>query len=124
MAEKYKLSDDGLTITDSTTSLMWAVEALPLMPQEKSFLAAKASTLSCYTDWRVPTAHELHSIVDHSRSSPACDPIFQTNPSGYWTSTDYKADPAFAWFVHFNFGYTNADLKPNDYFVRLVRSGQ
>ena len=124
MAEKYKLSDDGLTITDSTTSLMWAVETLPRMTQEAEFEAAKASTLSGYSDWRVPTAHELQSIVDHSRSNPACDPIFQTKPDSYWTSTDYKANPANAWIVDFYGGVTSADGKTYFNFVRLVRSGQ
>ena len=124
MAENHKLSEDGKTITDSDTGLMWAVETLPRMTQEAAFEAAKASTLSGYSDWRVPTAHELQSIVDHSRSTPACDPIFRTKLGGYWTSTDYKAYPANAWVVYFVNGNTYAGYKTYNYFVRLVRSGQ
>ena len=122
MAENHKLSEDGKTITDSDTGLMWAVETLPRMTQEAAFEAAKASTLSGYSDWRVPTVKELQSIVDHSRSSPACDPKFQAQPGGYWTSTDY-IDPAYAWIVYFGYGGTGAYNKTNDFFVRLVRSG-
>ena len=124
MAENHKLSEDGKTITDSSTGLMWAVETLPRMTQEAAFEAAKASTLSGYSDWRAPTVKELQSIVDYSRSIPACDPVFQTKPNGYWTSTDYKAYPASAWIVNFNHGYTYAYVKTGDDFVRLVRSGQ
>ena len=123
MAENHKLSEDGKTITDSDTGLMWAVETLPRMTQEAAFEAAKASTLSGYSDWRVPTVQELQSIVDHSRSSPACDPKFQAQPDGYWTSTDCKFYPTYAWIVSFSTGGTGANYKTPDYFVRLVRSG-
>lgn len=124
MTSKYTLSDDGQTITDSTTGLMWAVETLPRMTQEKAFEAAKASTLSGHSDWRVPTVRELQSIVDHSRSNPACALVFRAKSAGYWTSTDYAPGPALAWVVDFGGGFTLADLKTFNYFVRLVRSGQ
>lgn len=124
MTSKYTLSPDGQTITDSSTGLMWAVETLPRMTQEKAFEAAKASTLSGYSDWRVPTVRELQSIVDHSRSNPACALVFRAKSAGYWTSTDYAPDPALAWIVHFNSGGTGAYGKTSNYFVRLVRSGQ
>lgn len=124
MTSKYTLSDDGQTIADSTTGLMWAVETLPRMTQEKAFEAAKASTLSGHSDWRVPTVRELQSIVDHSRSNPACALVFRAKSAGYWTSTDYAPDPANAWFVYFDYGDANADYKTDDFFVRLVRSGQ
>jgi hypothetical protein len=57
------------------------------------------------SDWKLPDAHELHSIVDYSRSpeatnSAAIDSIFQassiTNEAGqpdygwYWTSTTHR----------------------------------
>lgn len=124
MTEKYKLSDDGQTITDSTTGLMWAVETLDAMTQADAFQAAKESTLSGHSDWRVPTVRELQSIVDHSRSNPACALVFRAKSAGYWTSTDYAPVPAYAWLVYFVNGGTNANYKTYDFFVRLVRSGQ
>lgn len=124
MTSKYTLSPDGQTITDSSTGLMWAVETLPRMTQEKAFEAAKASTLSGHSDWRVPTVRELQSIVDHSRSNPACALVFRAKSDGYWTSTDYAPVPAYAWLVYFVNGGTNANYKIYDFFVRLVRSGQ
>ena len=57
-----------------------------------------------HSDWRLPTAKELQSLVDYSRSpdhtdSPAIDPLFEcmpiTNEAGlkdyaqYWTSTTH-----------------------------------
>ena len=124
MTSKYTLSPDGQTITDSSTGLMWAVETLDTMTQATAFEAAKASTLSGHSDWRVPTVRELQSIVDHSRSNPACALVFRAKSAGYWTSTDYAPDPALAWIVVFSYCYTFASLKSNAYFVRLVRSGQ
>ena len=124
MTSKYTLSPDGQTITDSSTGLMWAVETLPRMTQEKAFEAAKASTLSGHSDWRVPTVRELQSIVDHSRSNPACALVFRAKSAGYWTSTDYAPVPAYAWLVNFDDGVTYVGYKYRNVFVRLVRSGQ
>ena len=61
--------------------------------------------LATHTDWRLPNAKELQSIVDYTRSpqttnSPAIDPIFDTteindpdgNPGQYpffWTGTTH-----------------------------------
>lgn len=98
---------DG-TITDQATGLMWAQDdsgkgmdwetALAWVQQQNS-----ANYLG-YSDWRLPNAKELQSIVDYSRSpdttgSAAIDPLFNctqiTNEGGmadypfYWTSTTH-----------------------------------
>ena len=96
------------TITDNATGLMWSQadsgagmdweDALAWVQQnnEKNYLG--------YSDWRLPNAKELQSIVDYTRSpsttgSAAIDPIFsctpiideggETNYPFYWTSTTH-----------------------------------
>lgn len=98
---------DG-TITDTATGLMWSKassgggmdwkDALAWVQQknEQNYLG--------YSDWRLPNAKELQSIVDYTRSpkttnSAAIDPIFkvtsiidergETNYPFYWTNTTH-----------------------------------
>jgi len=98
---------DG-TITDHATGLMWAQddsgvgidwqEALSWVQQKN------AERYQGYSDWRLPHAKELQSIVDYTRSpdttgSAAIDPRFDvtaiTNEAGqtdypfYWSSTTH-----------------------------------
>jgi len=98
---------DG-TITDRATGLMWAKDDSGYGMTWKETLAwiekkNKEKYLG-YSDWRLPNAKELQSIVDYSRSpdttdSPAISPIFKCNPikneenkpdyGFYWTSTTH-----------------------------------
>lgn len=98
---------DG-TITDNATGLMWAQDdsgaglnweqALVWVEQKN------AANYLGYSDWRLPNAKELQSIVDYTRSpdtigSAAIDPLFNataiTNEAGetdysfYWSSTTH-----------------------------------
>ena len=103
----YIDNGDG-TITDAATGLMWSQadsgevmdweDALAWVQQrnEENYLG--------YSDWRLPNAKELESIVDYTRSpdttnSAAVDPLFEiseiVNEAGdigypfYWTGTTH-----------------------------------
>jgi phosphoribosyl 1,2-cyclic phosphodiesterase len=103
----FEDNHDG-TVSDAATGLMWAKddskramswqEALAWVQQknEKSYLG--------HSDWRLPDAKELHSILDYSRSpqatnSAAIDPVFSVstieNETGeadypfFWSSTTH-----------------------------------
>ena len=93
---------DG-TITDRATGLMWARDdSLKGMDWQEALACAARCKLAGHSDWRLPTAKELQSIVDYTRSpattsSPAIDPLFKcsrikdgekrdTTPY-YWTTT-------------------------------------
>lgn len=96
-----------------------------------------------YTDWRIPNAKELQSIVDYEIPYPGptvnaafhkpatctgCTdvtaPTCSCTASGdYWSSTTYRDLPGYAWFVLFNAGYVFASDKSSGIGVRAVRGG-
>lgn len=96
---------DG-TISDLATGLMWQkADDGVSRDWEESLKYAENLELVGHSDWRLPNAKELQSIVDYSRSpqttnSPAIDPIFETTEIEYpdenfghypffWTSTTH-----------------------------------
>ena len=116
----YVDNGDG-TITDSATGLMWMQcdsgdkEITGLMSGytynngslnwEEALYFAENIEYAGYKDWRLPSAKELQSIVDYTRTpdatnSAAIDPKFSTteitNEAGYkdypgfWTSTSFE----------------------------------
>lgn len=96
---------------------------------EKFLSKVNNAGLCGYTDWRVPTADELLSLVDYSPvvSGPVIDgPWFpNTIASAYWSSKRDVSKSGNAWYVNFGSGTANSYLTsyPN-YYVRLVRGGQ
>lgn len=111
---------DG-TITDLTTGLMWqqADDGIKRTWNEAKKYA-EALNLAGYSDWRLPTIHELFGLVDMEKFDPAIDPIFQCRPNGYWSGSPYVG-PKHAWYVSFYYGSVDADVKGYDYSIRCVR---
>lgn len=102
---KFVDNEDG-TVSDIATGLMWQqADDGTGRDWEESLAYAESLELASYSDWRLPNAKELQSIVDYSRSpqttnSPAIDPVFYTteisDPDGstgqypfFWTSTTH-----------------------------------
>jgi len=95
---------DG-TITDVATGLMWMQDDSQTgMNWKDALVYAENFEFADYSDWRLPDAKELQSIVDYSRSpqsssSAAIDPLFNstsiTNEAGevdypfYWSNTTH-----------------------------------
>lgn len=115
--------DNGnATVSDLATDLMWQqADDGDARNWQEALEYAENLELATYTDWRLPNAKELQSIVDYSKSpqtsgTPAIDPIFNTteivNPEGnpgqypfFWTSTTHLdgANP-YASAVYIAFG--------------------
>jgi hypothetical protein len=101
---QYVDNKDG-TITDFATGLMWQKsDSGRGMSWEKALSYAETQGSGGYSDWRLPSAKELQSIVDYSRAlqqsgTASIDPVFQTSsikdPEGnrqypyFWTSTTH-----------------------------------
>lgn len=103
----YVDNGDG-TVSDRATGLMWAQNDSGAAMNWGDALAwvtrMNSASYLGYSDWRLPDAKELHSIVDYTRSpdttaSAAIDPLFNvsviTNEAGsidypcYWSSTTH-----------------------------------
>ncbi|MDX1699106.1 MAG: DUF1566 domain-containing protein [Melioribacteraceae bacterium] len=117
------------TITDNATGLMWMKnDSEATMTWEEALSYAENSEFGGYSDWRVPDAKELQSIIDYTRSpgttnSAAIDPIFNSteivNEAGetdygfYWSSTTHanwsSVSGGYAAYVSFGraMGYMN-----------------
>jgi hypothetical protein len=120
---------DG-TISDEATGLMWMEEDSGTlaagargdgtMNWEEALAWSESLEHAGYSDWRLPNAKELQSIVDYSRcpdatGSAAIDPQFKcssyidgnglTNFHAYWTSTTHlDGVPEGAGAVYVSFG--------------------
>ncbi len=122
------LIDNGdRTVTDRLTSLMWtqddsAADAPGGLDWEEAFAWADAKNSALhlgFSDWRLPNAKELQSILDYERSplttgSAAISPLFNatqiTNEAGqpdypyYWSSTTHVNFMGGASAVYVSFG--------------------
>jgi len=121
----FTLTDGNTTVTDSATELMWSRDdsvsgmtwqaALDWVKQKNS------EKYLGYSDWRLPNAKELQSIVDYTLSpdttkptSAAIDPVFNCtkikNEAGnddypwYWAGTTHVSDKGTGAGVYIAFG--------------------
>ena len=98
---------DG-TILDRATGLVWSkADSGEGMNWQAALAWAQAKNAEKYlsfSDWRLPNAKELQSIVDYTRApavthSPAIDPLFQTTRLSdgeypfFWSSTTHLDGP-------------------------------
>ncbi len=96
------------TITDGATGLMWMQDDNGEgMLWQDGLTYAEGKEFAGYSDWRLPDAKELQSVVDYTRSpattnSAAIDPLFNcsqiTNEAGdvdypwYWSGTTHARE--------------------------------
>lgn len=104
--ENHFVDNGDGTVTDEATGLMWMQDdSGEGMNWEDALNFASNYRYSEYTDWRLPNAKELQSILDYTRSpgtsgSAAIDPVFvctqitneanQTDYAAYWSSTTHE----------------------------------
>ncbi len=122
------------TITDNSSGLMWMQDDDGEgMFWEDALSHAENFEFAGHSDWRLPNAKELQSIVDYSRApsvtnSAAIDPLFycsvitdeggEDNYPFYWTGTthaNWTANNSGAWgaYVCFGTAYGFMEMPPN-----------
>jgi hypothetical protein len=145
-------TDNGDTVTDNNTLLMWEkkvaggsagcpTDAANLHGVDSTCTWAQATgawiaainvaNLGSHSDWRVPNVKELQSLVDYGVSlpGPTIDATFPgaTAADLYWSSTTYVGNPSAAWPVNFSNGFVmvgTPGTKTNSHRVRAVRGGR
>jgi len=103
---------DG-TVTDRATGLTWTKgDSAQPMRWPDALAYAENLELAGHSDWRLPNAKELHSIVDYGKApdardpakrGPAIDPVFSlTDKEGWhWTSTTHGDHTETAIYIAF-----------------------
>lgn len=110
-------------VKDTRTNLLWedtahVRETKIQQPRAKEYCSELR--LGGHEDWRLPTIHELLTIVDYQRVSPAILKAFSyvEDESFYWTSTHVADEDDAFWGVNFKRG---ASSKASEYYDRYVR---
>jgi Protein of unknown function (DUF1566) len=133
----YIANGDG-TVTDIHSLLMWkqCAEGQEGLQCEGSVLLYKwdlamripvklneRDGFAGYTDWRLPTAVELQSLVRADSRPAICNEAFPNVPDClFWSSTLVEEGGREAWNVYFGTGSMGSNDRDNSYAVRLVRT--
>lgn len=104
----YTVNGDG-TVTDTITGLMWQQVDGPEMTYANAILYCDTLTTGGYTDWRLPSAHESFSILNHQRPNPALDiTTFSTTTAEYWWTSQVQVnDTTKVWVTNAGGGVGN-----------------
>ena len=106
--DQYLVGD--LTVLDQRTLLVW--QKTPGATTSWPDALRECDGLNTFgfgglsSRWRLPTAIELLSLVDSTRSGPAINPTAfpKTTSAGFWTASVDEADGGTAWEVGFDVG--------------------
>lgn len=125
------------TVTDQETGLMWkrcsegqsgtsCTGTVTAMNWQTALQTAADSSFAGHSDWRLPSAKELQSLVETGCHSPAINTTRfpNTRNSFYWSSTTVASSASGAWVVFFDGGFVDSYSKSSNLGVRLVRAGQ
>jgi hypothetical protein len=89
------------TITDNNTGLVWQKTDSGEMTWDAARTGASTLNLAGFTDWRLPTAQEAFSILDHERNPALNSTYFFNNAGGtpgyFWTSDLFYGDNTKVW---------------------------
>jgi len=138
-----RFTDNGDTVTDNLTGLIWTKNA-NVPGDHKTWQEAldyvKGMNTGTnpnfgYTDWHLPNRKEIYSLIDFSQSNPALPANYPfTNvkfgdSDCYWSSTSHTSGQyaSDAWYVYMLYGtvsFTSKTLSYNLNFVWPVRTGQ
>lgn len=119
----------GQAVRDNETGLVW--EASPdfvnFRPHGSALLSCANRITGGRMGWRLPSLHELSSLVDPSVADsgprlPVGHPFTNVQAHYYWTATGRSDEPGSAWGVNFREGSVVADGKPAQHLAWCVRS--
>ena len=141
---RFTNNDNG-TVTDNLTGLIWLRNANCVAATRPWTTALSdvaqlntngtmngnncgdtSNNGSHQTDWRLPNARELLSLIDFTTANPVLSsghPFLNVVNHYYWSSTTFVPTPGAAHAVHIGGGVMNGDYKHVVYSVWPVRGG-
>ena len=126
LANPPQFRDNGNgTVTDLISGLMWQQQpdSAAVRRQANSITFCSNLVLAGYSDWRLPSAEELMSIVNYGTATPAIDlTVFPTMTSGsYWTGDSYQPLGSYGWYANFTDGVIDTRWDTNLVLTQCVR---
>ena len=114
------------TWKDPRTGLVWQRCSPGKMSWYKALEYARSLSLDGKSDWRLPTAAELETLIDRRSLLDRIRPIMRDevpfrDTLSYWSSTTFAPNTQSAWIVMFDGAYILSYYKRNEYNIRCVR---
>lgn len=116
MKKRFKLKKN--VVLDTQTGLEWQHIARGPMSWQEAMDYAE----SLGNGWRLPTYHELVSLVNVEKYNPASD-FPDMSSCSFWSSSSYASNDGSAWYVSFYNGNVDYGAKDLTLLVRCVRVG-
>jgi hypothetical protein len=101
---------------DNETGLEWSLETY----DRRSWQDAIHACLAFGNGWKLPTIHELITLIDYEKINPATD-LPKMEADYYWSSSTSMYYRDYAWLVDFDDGYVYYHHKTYHYRIRCVR---
>ncbi len=117
-------TDNGDTITDNLTQLVWQkIPNTAALTWEQALVYAEGLTIGTTSDWRLPNIKELQSLNNELATNPS---VFAPYFTGlgvkfYWSSTTLPNQTLSAWYWSTAFGITTYSAKTGTNYVLCVR---
>jgi len=110
-------------VCDKRTDLIWQKDYTTNKKWREAIDYAETANTQRYggyDDWRLPTVHELATLINYDRHDPASD--FPGMPSKcFWSSSSHALHTSDAWYVYGYNGSVCYNDKTYDYAARCVR---
>ena len=119
----------GAAVFDKETGLVWEQSpATTTHTWSAARFECTSRTVGGRKGWRLPSVHELASLVDPNNPGgnpdlPPGHPFSNVQSSLYWSATTFADDPTNAWFVFFDNGVVGVSFRTDTFFVWCVRGG-